>query len=86
MADDNVMVGGVPLPDARLGHAFAMRKRSEVVLNGTVFERAYCVNCGVSQGLVTKGSPVFAVCDACVGTWGPPPGAIEVPESWFQGD
>jgi hypothetical protein len=69
---------GVPLPDARLD-LWGRRKRTEVVLGGShVFERVFCVNCGIASGAVPRGCPVFYLCDECVGKWGPPPGCIEV--------
>jgi len=77
MSDTNVLADGVALPDARLDF-WALRKRTEFVFNGQAFEMVFCVNCGVKGGAVYKGCPVFFLCDACVGKWGPPPGAIEL--------
>lgn len=76
--DSPVVFEGIPLPDARLG-LWARAKRTAVVLGGSlVYERVFCVNCGVPQGAVPAGCPVFFLCDDCVGQWGPPPGCLEV--------
>jgi len=83
MADDNVLIDGVPLPDSRLTF-WARSKRTEYVRGSYTWEKISCVNCGDPMGAVTKGTPVFGLCDDCVGKWGPPPGAIEIPESWCR--
>ena len=75
--DTPFLVDGTPLPDARL-NLWARGRRTELTLLGVVYERVYCVNCGRAAGGVPKGSPIFFVCDECVGKLGPPPGAIEV--------
>lgn len=54
------------------------RERTEVYEGARLYERVFCLNCGTPGGAVTKGSPVFFVCDGCVEKHGPPPGAIEV--------
>ena len=75
--DSGLRLAGTPLPDARL-NLWARRRRTEFVGQGRLFEQVFCVNCGADGGAVTKGTPVFYLCDDCVGKWGPPPGAIEV--------
>lgn len=77
MPAETPTVGGVHLPDARLD-LWGRRKRTEFVYQGQTFEMVFCVNCGAVGGAVFKDCPVFFLCDACVGKWGPPPGAIEV--------
>lgn len=75
--DTGFLVGGTPLPDARLD-LWARRKRTEFVYMSQAFELVYCVNCGVGGGAVYKGCPVFYLCGECVEKHGPPPGTIEV--------
>ena len=75
--DANILVAGTPLPDARLD-LWAKRKRTEFVYRGQAFELVFCVNCGAPGGAVTKGCPVFFLCDRCVAAWGPPAGAIQI--------
>jgi len=72
-----IILDGVRIPDARLD-LWGRRKRTEVVLLEQLYERVFCVNCGKAAGAVTKGSPIFFLCDECVEKWGPPAGCIEV--------
>ena len=66
------------LPDSRVSGM--SRERSKVFINGQWKEPVYCANCGVLEGYVTaEWTPhAFAVCNACLGLWGEPPGAIRI--------
>lgn len=80
---DNILLNGTPLPDARL-ELWGRRRRTEVRLGNLELELVFCVNCGTEGGAVTKGSPVFFLCDECVTKWGPPADMLEIPEEWAR--
>ena len=71
------------LPDARAQRSLNEKKS---LLLGWM-EECFCVNCGAPHGMISKdmAAHVFALCDDCVGKYGPPAGVAEVPEALLKG-
>lgn len=71
------------LPDSR---AVISRNEKKLAFLGWM-EEVYCANCGCPHGMVSKDmvAHIFALCDDCVGTYGVPPGLVEIPESLLKG-
>lgn len=72
----------IEAPDARAQRSLNEKKH---ILLGWM-EECFCVNCGKSHGMVSKewAAYIFALCDECVGKFGQPPGAFELPESMLR--
>ena len=70
-------------PDAR---ALVSRNEKKHKLLGWM-EECFCVNCGVSQGMISKdwAKYVFSLCDECVFKYGPPADQLALPEAIVRG-
>jgi hypothetical protein len=75
-------------PDARVRETNQQMARGEKAhkLLGWM-EPCFCVNCGKEKGMISRdwAAYVFALCDDCVKTCGPPPGAVVVPDAYVEG-